>query len=1010
MIAYFRQLRNFFVSLQLTVVLLIMSLLLVFVATLDQVNLGIWAVQEKYFRSFLVFWQWPKFDVSIPIFPGGYLIGGALLINLLGAHIYRFRLTWRKLGIQLAHAGLIVLLLGELASGLLQKDSSMKLEEGETKKYSESFREFELALLDKTDGAFDDVVAIPEAVLAGKASIQHPKLPFRVTIKDYYANASLQMRDQAPAAGTAPVIAGVGARILMQAQPLTYKPEELNTPGAFVELAGPDGALGTWLVSPLLTAPQTFGYQGHTWEITLRLKRYYRPFSLTLLKVNHDVYPGTDIPKNFSSRVRLRSDDGRDDREVLIFMNNPLRYGGATFYQYQMNAASHLSVLEVVRNPGWLLPYIACAMMAVGLIIQFSFTLVGFFTKRSAAAARAPAPKATSRLPLIVLALGALYLLSTLRPAANPSAFDLTALGRLPVLSGGRIKPLDTVARTSLLTLKSKQSLTTPDGRAVVPIEWLADVLFAPEKADTYRHFRIDHQEVLDLLGLTAEEGDLKKYFSYNQLRPKLDDLDRQARLADGVEEPLRSPFQKQLLNTRDHVVLYMQLKTSVQVPESPDFATELEQFGKMLPAGINAVLAKQKGQAHDEELVKAMKEMADRFTYIEQLGNLRLVPPDVGDNDPTHWRTAGAALMEAFGGNGVNATVVEFARLGHAWRAGDSADFNQTLTTMRTRDSTRFVKEMGKSDVEARFNAADPFYNSMVLYVLALILALVSWLKWPHQLGRAAFWVVVLGFTAATAGILTRMWLEGRPPVTNLYSSALFVGWGAVLLCLALERTFRNGIGSVAAGMIGFSTLLIARYLALGGDTMEMMRAVLDSNFWLATHVVVVTAGYAATFLAGFLGLIYIVRGFFTESLDQPTADSLTRMVYGIVCFATLFSLVGTVLGGIWADQSWGRFWGWDPKENGALIIVIWNATILHARWGGLVRARGLMVMAVFGNIVTSWSWFGVNMLGIGLHSYGFMESAFYWLIAFVASQLLVMAIALMPLAKWRSLRTQAA
>jgi ABC-type transport system involved in cytochrome c biogenesis permease subunit len=252
-------------------------------------------------------------------------------------------------------------------------------------------------------------------------------------------------------------------------------------------------------------------------------------------------------------------------------------------------------------------------------------------------------------------------------------------------------------------------------------------------------------------------------------------------------------------------------------------------------------------------------------------------------------------------------------------------------------------------------------------------------------------------------------MWLEGRPPVTNLYSSALFVGWGAVLLCLVLEKIYHNAIGSVAGGMIGFATLLIAHHLSLSGDTLEMMRAVLDSNFWLATHVVVITIGYAATFLAGFLALIYVLRGTLTRTLDTATADALTRMVYGIVCFATLFSLVGTVLGGIWADQSWGRFWGWDPKENGALIIVIWNAVILHARWGGLVKQRGLMALAIFGNVVTGWSWFGVNMLGVGLHSYGFMDAAFYWLIAFVASQLLFIVLALIPLDKWRSFRPAA-
>jgi len=291
-----------------------------------------------------------------------------------------------------------------------------------------------------------------------------------------------------------------------------------------------------------------------------------------------------------------------------------------------------------------------------------------------------------------------------------------------------------------------------------------------------------------------------------------------------------------------------------------------------------------------------------------------------------------------------------------------------------------------------------------------AFLLAVFSWLRWPVELGRAAFWLMGAAFAVATAGILARMWLEARPPVTNLYSSALFIGWGSVALCLLLERINRNGVATSAGSLIGFGTLVIAHNLSLSGDTLEMMRAVLDSNFWLSTHVVTVTTGYASTFLAGFLAIIYIVRGVLTRTLDRATADSLGRMVYGIVCFATLFSFVGTVLGGIWADQSWGRFWGWDPKENGALIIVIWNSLILHARWAGLVRQRGLMCLAVFGNIVTAWSWFGTNMLGVGLHSYGFTNAAFEGLIAWVALQLAVIALAFMDPGKWRSAARMAA
>src|SRR5205085_11678209 len=173
---------------------------------------------------------------------------------------------------------------------------------------------------------------------------------------------------------------------------------------------------------------------------------------------------------------------------------------------------------------------------------------------------------------------------------------------------------------------------------------------------------------------------------------------------------------------------------------------------------------------------------------------------------------------------------------------------------------------------------------------------------------------------------------------------------------------------------------------------------------FWLATHVTTVTFGYAATFVAGFLGIAYIFLGVMTPVLDRELTKVISGLIYGVVCFATLLSFTGTVLGGIWADYSWGRFWGWDPKENGALLIVIWNALILHARWGGLVKQRGMAQLAIAGNIVTSWSWFGTNMLGVGLHSYGFMPAALVWLLVFAASQLFLIGLGWIPQEYWMS------
>jgi hypothetical protein len=335
-------------------------------------------VQQKFFHSFLVFVKFG--DLQVPVYPGGYLIGGLLLLNLLSAHAYRFKAGWRKSGIWMTHAGLIVLLVGEIVSGLVQEDYQMRLDEGETKNYSESPRLNELAIVDETDPNFDDVVAIPESVLARGTVLQVPKLPFRVVPRGYYPNSTLQMRSQAP--GAPPTISNMGLGPQIAASPLdvTYKQDERNVPTAFVELVGTDGSLGIWTVSPLLGMPQRFQVAGRSFKMVMRPTRHYEPYSVTLEKFSHDIYPGTDIPKNFSSRILLNV-PGNPAREVLIYMNNPLRYAGLTYYQAGYDG-EHTTILQVVRNPSWLAPYIACSAIALGLIIQFLIHLVGFAGRR----------------------------------------------------------------------------------------------------------------------------------------------------------------------------------------------------------------------------------------------------------------------------------------------------------------------------------------------------------------------------------------------------------------------------------------------------------------------------------------------------------------------------------------------------------------------------------------------------------------------------------------------------
>ncbi|HEX4666643.1 MAG TPA: cytochrome c biogenesis protein CcsA, partial [Chthoniobacterales bacterium] len=540
----------------------------------------------------------------------------------------------------------------------------------------------------------------------------------------------------------------------------------------------------------------------------------------------------------------------------------------------------------------------------------------------------------------LIVAATLLYIVAPLFRHDRRGGFEMEKFGRLPVLLNGRIKPLDTVARNSILIIHGKQSLQTSSG-TMTPMDWLAEVLMRQEEADQRKVFVIRNPETLTALKLSPEAG---KYFSFRDFVPHLQEVEQQAALAQKVDPQLRSPFQRDIIKLFERLTLYHRLENSLEVTGTKNFQRQVEDLEKNIrpnpipmQTGITA-------------------EALQSIAFLAETGYFFPIPPFPPNDDPLQWRKIGESLILFLSDGKMHPAVKAWATMATTYAANDAATFNQTLDKYSAELKQDLPRRVWKAKVESVFNQLQPFYSAMVIYVLIFVLAAGSWLAWPQTLGRYAFVLLLVTFAIHSFGLITRMYLEGRPPVTNLYSSAVFIGWGAVLLGIFLERFFRNGIGSATAAMIGFITLLIAHHLSMDGDTMEMMRAVLDTNGWLATHVVCVTLGYASTFLAGFLALTYIVRGAFTPSLDRATASSLTRMVYGIVCFATLFSFVGTILGGIWADQSWGRFWGWDPKENGALLIVLWNAIILHARWGGLVRQRGLMVMAVFGNVVTSW------------------------------------------------------
>ncbi len=373
-------------SLQLTIACLVISMVLIFVGTIAQVQLGIDQALDTYFHNILVWWSPPGSTWRIPIMPGGFLVGSVLLVNLVAAHFYRFKWTAKKAGIWLVHVGIILLLLGELFTAILSRESAMRMTEGDTKNYSEAYRETELAIIDHSAADTDRVLAIAESGLDAGESFQHPAMPFRIEVKDFFANSRIFRRGPETGALAAPLATmGVGLGLTAQEQPRTPKMDERDISIAWVEVVAPGGSLGTWMVSNVFQERQDFTHAGKAYSIELRQRRFYESHSLTLLDFSHDRYAGTEIPRNFSSRVRLVDPERGEDRELLIYMNHPLRHAGLTYFQSGYDGEA-TTILQVVQNPSRHLPYISCLLVGLGLLVQFGIHLYGFFRRRKARA------------------------------------------------------------------------------------------------------------------------------------------------------------------------------------------------------------------------------------------------------------------------------------------------------------------------------------------------------------------------------------------------------------------------------------------------------------------------------------------------------------------------------------------------------------------------------------------------------------------------------------------------
>ena len=371
-------------SLKLSIVCLALLMILVVACTLQQTSMGLLPSVNRFIRSGLVWWELPGSNLSIPIFPGGGTVGFVLLVNLIAAQLKRLAFTWKKIGLWIVHAGLILLFFGEFVTSIFQVEMQLAIEQGQTLDYIESPRDVELAITDTTNPQHDDVYSVPESILARGGLFAVPGTPLTFQVHSFFLNAELAQRG--PGAQPSPATRGVGPSVVVtQRRPVTSD-DEINLRAAFVEPVAAGRSYGIWLVSNGLGAPQSFLHEGHNYVMQVRRRREYLPYSVTLKKFSHDIYPGTDIPKNFSSLVRLQNPTSGEARDVLIFMNQPLRFAGKTFYQASFGKGDTLSILQVVENPGWLIPYISCVLVALGLVLHFGLSLMRSSKRRDAAA------------------------------------------------------------------------------------------------------------------------------------------------------------------------------------------------------------------------------------------------------------------------------------------------------------------------------------------------------------------------------------------------------------------------------------------------------------------------------------------------------------------------------------------------------------------------------------------------------------------------------------------------
>ena len=517
-------------------------------------------------------------------------------------------------------------------------------------------------------------------------------------------------------------------------------------------------------------------------------------------------------------------------------------------------------------------------------------------------------------------------LLLFLLPSLQAEGFDVRDI---PLQDEGRIKPLDTFARNHLLAFYGKRSIKEMNLSAT---DWILNLILDPQNGKEQKIFNIRNPEVVSSIYL---DWSTEHKYSFNEILPGLSNQAVLINMINQQPNANRTVFEKQLLELNNNALRFEEisyLKAMKLLP--PDEISKTDEWSSPLEFIVNG----RSPEPHQDAILNALQQyLAGRLAGQE------------------------ASMQSAMANYKAALLMVP----------GELFD----ITVLKK---------------ETWMNRVNLFYTSVGLYLFAFILLGLSWMIQPLLLKRASYALLILGFLFHAYGIYLRMHIMGRPPVSTLYESVIFVAFIVILFAIILEYFRRDGLG-IFVGTVSGS---IFHYIGFGysadGDTLGMLVAVLNSNFWLATHVTTITMGYGASLVAGFIGHLYLVQAI-RQPENKSNLKSIFNNLFGITLIALFFTLFGTILGGIWADQSWGRFWGWDPKENGALLIVLWQLMMVHMRLSGLAKPAEFALGMALNNIIVALAWFGVNLLQVGLHSYGFDDGVARNLFIFIALELII-------------------